>query len=116
MSYFLGVDAGSSKTHTLVVDEAGHCVGFGKGGGGNHQGVTHVEAKTAQTKGILQAERTNQRVICKSLFFHSKSRMTGDGIEAGYKVFFGSIVHFFTYYYCNIVISYFRLRSLRAYD
>ncbi len=39
MKYFLGIDVGSSKTHALIVDEAGQCVGFGRAGGGNHQGV-----------------------------------------------------------------------------
>jgi N-acetylglucosamine kinase-like BadF-type ATPase len=37
MKYFLGIDVGSSKTHALIVDETGRCVGFGKAGGGNHQ-------------------------------------------------------------------------------
>jgi N-acetylglucosamine kinase-like BadF-type ATPase len=39
MNYFLGIDVGSSKTHALIVDETGQCVGFGKSGGGNHQNV-----------------------------------------------------------------------------
>ncbi len=39
MKYFLGIDVGSSKTHALIVDERGRCIGFGKAGGGNHQGV-----------------------------------------------------------------------------
>ena len=39
MKYFLGIDVGSSKTHALIVDDAGQCIGFGKSGGGNHQGV-----------------------------------------------------------------------------
>jgi N-acetylglucosamine kinase-like BadF-type ATPase len=39
MNYFLGIDVGSSKTHALIVDENGQCVGFGKAGGGNHQTV-----------------------------------------------------------------------------
>ena len=39
MMHFLGIDVGSSKTHALIVDEKGRCVGFGKAGGGNHQGV-----------------------------------------------------------------------------
>jgi len=38
MRYFLGIDVGSSKTHALIVDETGVCIGFGKAGGGNHQG------------------------------------------------------------------------------
>jgi hypothetical protein len=37
MKYFLGMDVGSSKTHALIVDETGRCVGFGSAGGGNHQ-------------------------------------------------------------------------------
>ena len=37
MKYFLGIDVGSSKTHALIVDENGQCLGFGKSGGGNHQ-------------------------------------------------------------------------------
>ena len=39
MKYFLGIDVGSSKTHALIVDETGRCVGFGKAWGGNHQSV-----------------------------------------------------------------------------
>lgn len=39
MKYFLGIDVGSSKTHALIADEMGTCVGFGKSGGGNHQSV-----------------------------------------------------------------------------
>ncbi len=34
---FLGVDAGGSKTHALLVDETGHVLGRGRGGNGNHQ-------------------------------------------------------------------------------
>jgi N-acetylglucosamine kinase-like BadF-type ATPase len=37
--YYLGVDVGSSKTHALVVDQAGSVLGFGRGGPGNHEGV-----------------------------------------------------------------------------
>src|SRR5512145_2832376 len=39
MKYFLGIDVGSSKTHAMIVDESGQCLGFGKSGGGNHQSV-----------------------------------------------------------------------------
>ena len=39
MKYFLGIDVGSSKTHALIADETGTCIGFGKAWGGNHQGV-----------------------------------------------------------------------------
>ncbi len=39
MRYFIGVDVGSSKTHALIANEEGNCIGFGTAGGGNHQGV-----------------------------------------------------------------------------
>lgn len=39
MRYFLGIDVGSSKTHALIADENGRCIGFGKAWGGNHQVV-----------------------------------------------------------------------------
>jgi N-acetylglucosamine kinase-like BadF-type ATPase len=39
MKYFLGVDVGSSKTHAVIADETGQCVGFGKAWCGNHQVV-----------------------------------------------------------------------------
>lgn len=42
MKHFLGIDVGSSKTHALIVNENGQCVGFGKAGGGNHQGVGYA--------------------------------------------------------------------------
>ena len=35
--YFLGVDAGASKTHALVMTDAGNLVGLGKSGSGNHE-------------------------------------------------------------------------------
>ncbi|PWH15597.1 MAG: ATPase, partial [Anaerolineae bacterium] len=37
--YFLGVDAGGTKTHALIVSETGQAVGFGQGGPGNWEGV-----------------------------------------------------------------------------
>jgi len=39
MQYFLGIDVGSSKTHALIADDTGACIGFGQAGGGNHQNV-----------------------------------------------------------------------------
>ncbi len=39
MKYFIGFDVGSSKTHALIVDENGQCIGLGQAGGGNYQAV-----------------------------------------------------------------------------
>lgn len=37
MNYYMGVDAGGSKTHCLIVDAAGNVCGIGISGNGNHQ-------------------------------------------------------------------------------
>lgn len=37
MNYYLGVDAGGSKTHCLLVNEMGETLGRGASGNGNHQ-------------------------------------------------------------------------------
>ena len=39
MSYYLGLDVGSSKTHALIADATGRCVGFGAAGAGNYETV-----------------------------------------------------------------------------
>ncbi|WNS41990.1 BadF/BadG/BcrA/BcrD ATPase family protein [Paenibacillus sp. MMS20-IR301] len=37
MAYYLGIDAGGSKTYALLSDEHGHILGKGRSGNGNHQ-------------------------------------------------------------------------------
>ena len=37
--YFLGIDAGGTKTHALIVNENGDAVGFGRGGPGNWESI-----------------------------------------------------------------------------
>jgi N-acetylglucosamine kinase-like BadF-type ATPase len=46
-SYFLGVDIGATKTHALITDDAGHALGFGWGGPGNHEAVGYAGMATA---------------------------------------------------------------------
>jgi N-acetylglucosamine kinase-like BadF-type ATPase len=57
MKYFLGVDVGSSKTHALIVDETGRCVGFGKSGGGNHQGVGYEGLTKVLREAVSRASK-----------------------------------------------------------
>ena len=38
-AYFLGLDAGGTKTHALIADESGQVLGFAQGGPGNWQSV-----------------------------------------------------------------------------
>jgi N-acetylglucosamine kinase-like BadF-type ATPase len=65
MAYFLGIDVGSSKTHALIVDDQGRCLGFGHSGGGNHQGrgyevttqaIREAFAQAAQMAGVSAAQ------------------------------------------------------------
>jgi N-acetylglucosamine kinase-like BadF-type ATPase len=55
MKYFLGIDVGSSKTHALIADEAGRCVGFGKAWGGNHQSVGYDGTEKVMKESFEQA-------------------------------------------------------------
>lgn len=55
MRYFLGCDVGASKTHALIADEQGRCVGFGKAPGGNQQGVGYHGLEEALQRSFQQA-------------------------------------------------------------
>jgi N-acetylglucosamine kinase-like BadF-type ATPase len=55
MAYFLGIDVGSSKTHALIVDDQGRCLGFGHSGGGNHQGRGYEVTTSAIREAFAQA-------------------------------------------------------------
>ena len=66
MKYFLGIDVGSSKTHALIVEETGRCVGFGKSGGGNHQGVGY-EGLTDVLRESFEGARKTSGVAVASI-------------------------------------------------
>jgi N-acetylglucosamine kinase-like BadF-type ATPase len=55
MKYFLGIDVGSSKTHALIADENGTCLGFGKSGAGNHQGVGYEGTADVMQRSCAEA-------------------------------------------------------------
>ncbi len=55
MKYFLGIDVGSSKTHALIADESGECLGFGKAWGGNHQTVGYDGLQNVLKESFEQA-------------------------------------------------------------
>ena len=57
MSYYLGADLGSTKTHTLIVDETGHSLGFGESGSANHEDVGYEGMLEAMQQGLEQALR-----------------------------------------------------------
>ncbi|MCC7118120.1 MAG: hypothetical protein IT310_06305 [Anaerolineales bacterium] len=57
MDYFLGIDVGSSKTHALIVDANGKCIGFGKAGGGNHQSAGYAGTERALRQSFEEARK-----------------------------------------------------------
>lgn len=71
MKYFLGIDVGSSKTHALIADESGQCIGFGKAGGGNHQGVGYdglAKVLKKSFEGACQMARLREDLIAGAGF------------------------------------------------
>jgi len=57
MRYYLGADLGATKTHTLIVDEAGRALGFGESGPGNHESVGYDGMFQSMKSGMEQALR-----------------------------------------------------------
>ena len=54
-SYFLGADLGSTKTHTLIVDETGRALGFSESGPANHESVGYDGMFRSMHSGMEQA-------------------------------------------------------------
>ncbi|MFC4598398.1 N-acetylglucosamine kinase [Cohnella hongkongensis] len=57
MKYYLGVDAGGSKTLAVIADENGRIAGIGRGGNGNHQSDRR-QAETSLKEAVSGALRT----------------------------------------------------------
>ena len=55
MRYYLGVDAGGTKTFCLAGDEEGHVLGFGRGGAGNYEAYGIEAAYEEIQKSVLGA-------------------------------------------------------------
>ncbi len=66
MAYYLGLDAGGTKTFALVGDDTGHVLGFGRAGAGNYEcfGVPEAakEIKTAMDKALETANVTLEQI------------------------------------------------------
>lgn len=54
MKYFLGVDAGGSKTYAMIANEQGQVLGVGRGGNGNHQ-KNREQAESSLQQAVLEA-------------------------------------------------------------
>lgn len=71
MRYFLGVDVGWSKTHALLVDATGQCVGVGKSGRGNYQGVGYEGLEKAlreSLEGVVKVSSVDKAFIAGAGF------------------------------------------------
>lgn len=55
MRYYLGIDAGGTKTFVLVGDETGRILGFGRAGAGNYEAFGVEPAKQEIQKAVNQA-------------------------------------------------------------
>ena len=53
--YFAGGDVGSTKTNIIIADEHGRVLGFGTGGGGNHEGVGYAGLQQVVHTALQQA-------------------------------------------------------------
>jgi len=58
MRYYLGADLGATKTHTLIVDETGHALGFGESGPANHESVGYDGMFQSMYDGLEHALRS----------------------------------------------------------
>lgn len=57
MKCFIGFDVGSTKTHALIAEANGRCVGFGRAGGGNYQTVGYGGLRAALGESFARALR-----------------------------------------------------------
>lgn len=55
VKYYLGIDAGGTKTFCLIGDEAGHIKGFGRAGCGNYEGYGVEPAAVENRKAVENA-------------------------------------------------------------
>jgi N-acetylglucosamine kinase-like BadF-type ATPase len=70
MRFVLGVDGGATKTHALIVDEAGQAVGFGQAGTSNHQ-----------ANGLEPALRQIEQAVKAAL---AEASLDGHTLDTGY--------------------------------
>lgn len=55
MRYFLGIDIGNTKSHAMIADELGHCVGFGQAGPGSWEAIGWAGAERLLHQIVEQA-------------------------------------------------------------
>jgi N-acetylglucosamine kinase-like BadF-type ATPase len=63
MKYFLGLDAGGTKTEAIILNEKGEIVGFGRSGPGNYEGIGIEKAKKNWLLAIDKAKEKIGNII-----------------------------------------------------
>lgn len=66
MAYYMGIDAGGSKTYAVITDAQGIPVGIGKGGNGNHQldrECAEASLQEATRQALLQAGLSREQIV-----------------------------------------------------
>lgn len=63
MKYFLGIDAGGTKTEAVILNEKGEIVGIGRSGPGNYEGIGIEEAKKNWLLAINKAKDNIGNII-----------------------------------------------------
>ncbi|MBP1999375.1 N-acetylglucosamine kinase-like BadF-type ATPase [Paenibacillus shirakamiensis] len=105
MKYYLGVDAGGSKTNTLIVNSEGHIVGQGRSGNGNHQeGYEQAKANLqSSVQQALEEAKLTTREINYAYF-----GLAGADREPDYKILRPMIAEFGFHKYdlnCDTIIA-----------
>lgn len=65
MAYYMGIDAGGSKTYAVITDAQGIPVGIGKGGNGNHQldrECAEASLQAASNQALLAAGLSSEQI------------------------------------------------------
>ncbi|AIQ73058.1 MULTISPECIES: BadF/BadG/BcrA/BcrD ATPase family protein [Paenibacillus] len=83
MKYFLGVDAGGSKTHAMIADEQGKVIGVGKGGIGNHQ-INREQAVNSLQQALSEAIMASG--LTKDQLDYSWFGLAGADREADFRI------------------------------
>lgn len=83
MKYYLGVDAGGSKTYALIADEHGRIIGKGHSGNGNHQ-IDYEEAKYSLRESVEMA--LGQAGLSRNDITFAYFGLAGADREADYQI------------------------------
>ncbi|MEK4850217.1 BadF/BadG/BcrA/BcrD ATPase family protein [Paenibacillus sp. FSL H7-0756] len=83
MKYFLGVDAGGSKTYAMIADEQGKILGAGKGGNGNHQ-LNREQAENSLQQAVSEALMASG--LTRDQLDHAWFGLAGADREADFRI------------------------------